>query len=56
MNILKDNLSGIASKRAYTAPAMEVVVMDHHMDLLNGSPNEPSSGEDAPTAMSVEEE
>ncbi len=37
MNILKDNLSGIASKRAYTAPAMEVVVMDHHMDLLQGS-------------------
>ena len=37
MNILKDNLSGIASKRAYTAPMMEVVVMDHHMDLLQGS-------------------
>ncbi len=50
MNILKDNLSGIASKRAYTAPMMEVVVMDHHMDLLNGSPT------DEVEAMGVEEE
>ncbi|SHK49491.1 hypothetical protein SAMN05720487_10275 [Fibrobacter sp. UWT2] len=56
MNILKEKLSDVASKKSYTAPTMEVVVMDHHMDLLNGSPNEPSSGEDAPTAMSVEEE
>lgn len=37
MNILKEKLSDVASKRAYTAPAMEVVVMDHHMDLLQGS-------------------
>ena len=38
MNILKDNLSGIASKSAYTAPMMEVVVMNHHTDLLECSP------------------
>ena len=39
MNILKDNLSGTATKRAYMAPAMELIVMNHHTDLLQGSPN-----------------
>lgn len=34
MNILKDNLSGIASKKAYTAPAMEMLVMNPKKDLL----------------------
>ena len=38
MNILKEKLSVIASKKCYSAPTMEVVVMDHHMDLLQGSP------------------
>ena len=38
MNILKEKLSDVASKKSYTAPTMEVVVMDHHMDLLQGSP------------------
>lgn len=56
MNILKDNLSGIASKRAYTAPMMEVVVMNHHTDLLECSPCEPPSGEGAPETIGVEEE
>lgn len=57
MNILKDNLSGIASQRAYTAPAMEMLVMNPKKDLLLVcSPCEPSSGEDSPETMGVEEE
>ena len=56
MNILKEKLSDVASKKSYTAPTMEVVVMDHHMDLLNGSPCEPSSGENSPETIGVEEE
>ena len=55
MNILKEKLSDVASKRAYTAPAMEVVVMDHHMDLLQGSPKyiQPTGNEGSYT---IEEE
>ena len=56
MNIAKDNFFDINPKKAYKAPSMELIVMDHHMDLLNGSPNEPSSGEDSPETIGVEEE
>ena len=56
MNILKDNLSGIASKRAYTAPTMELLEVNHQTDLLVCSPCEPSSGEDSPETIGVEEE
>lgn len=38
MNIAKDNSFDINPKKAYKAPSMELIVMNHHMDLLQGSP------------------
>ncbi|MBO7511993.1 MAG: hypothetical protein J6T54_03345 [Fibrobacter sp.] len=56
MNIVKENLSGFAAKRAYTAPTMEVVVMGHQMDLLECSTCEQPSDDNPPESMGVEEE
>jgi len=55
MNILKEKLSEFASKKSYTAPTMEVVVMNHHTDLLECSTCEETDKINSSTLKILEE-